>query len=351
MQDLNFTPEAFTLILTAAIVLFGSFIIGWNAYQKKIHLYWYFFLSFFLFSIAFFLYGFSRIYLNKTLNSLEYVFMVLSTFFLFIAIDTSTRESIDPYKMLLFGILGGLVIYFAFLPGSIVESTWYGYPSLTWSGMLRITASLLILTYGTFLCYYSLLTFIKSPKILKKDALILLIGSLTVGVIGVIVHILTDLVFPIAFGVIIMAIAFVKEPKLFFVLPFRAHRLTVIHNKTGMSLYDYNWSETEIEEQLLAGLLQAVRKMSLEVLKKGNIEEIIFSQGVLIFYQSKNITAGLLASKASKYLKECVEKFTMAFEEKFEEELVEAQKYIDTSHYFSSIELIEDYFEFVPKHL
>lgn len=58
--------------------------------------------------ITFFLYGISILLFNKLLNSLGYFFVVIATFFLLVAIDYSKRESIDPFKMLFFGILGSL---------------------------------------------------------------------------------------------------------------------------------------------------------------------------------------------------------------------------------------------------
>jgi hypothetical protein len=278
--------------------------------------------------------------------------MVIATFFLFLAIDYSTRESIEPIKMLFLGVLGSLVIYYAYLPDSIVDSIWYGFPSLNWSGMLRILAGILIVFYGFLLCYFSLITYLKSPKALKSDALILLMGSLTVGLIGTIIHILTDIVIVVAFGVLLMAIAFMREPKIFYVLPFKANRLTVIHNKTGIPLYDYKWTEEHTESILLGGLLKAMSEMTLEILKRGDIEEMKLSHGILLFYQSKGITVGLLTSKTSKYLKECLEKFTNAFEQKFENELnATDKKYVEPNNYISSIELIERYFTHIPSRI
>ena len=274
--------------------------------------------------------------------------MVIATFFLLIAIDYSKRESVSPIKMLYMGILGTLVVYFAWQPDAFVRASWYGYPSFDVSGRLRIAVGVLLLTYGLSLCYYVLIIFLKSPTNLKKDALMLFIGSIIVGIITPIVLVLTDLVFTVPIGVLIMAIVFVKEPKIFFVLPFKANRLTVIHNLSGMSLYDYQWSETEIEEHLLAGLLQAVKQMSIEVLRKGEIKEIILTNGSLIFYQSQYITVGLLASKISNYLKDCLEKFTFAFERKFESDI--KTKYVEYSRFSVARELINEYFEFVVKY-
>lgn len=67
--------------------------------------------------------GLSRLLLNVLINRIEYFFVVVALFFLLIAIDYSKRELVSPVKMLYVGILGVLVVYFAWQPDAFVEST------------------------------------------------------------------------------------------------------------------------------------------------------------------------------------------------------------------------------------
>ena len=287
MAPLNISPEVIQALVTSGIIFFGSIIIGWEGYKKKVALYSYFFLSFLSWAINFLFYGLSRMALNKTLAICQYLFIVVSLFFLIIAIDNAMREAISSLKMLLFGILGTFVSYFAFLPDSIVDRNKMGYPSFSWTGLLEIFGSLTLLLYGLYICYFSFITYIKCPDYLKNNALLLLSGSLLLGIVGVFITVFTELIFPAAIGMIIMAIAFAREPKIFFVLPYKVDRLTVIQNKSGITLFDYKWVESDIQDVLLGGLLQGVKNISIEVIKKGELKEIILTQGTLLFFWTR----------------------------------------------------------------
>ncbi|MFX1258880.1 MAG: hypothetical protein ACFFAN_13565 [Promethearchaeota archaeon] len=190
--------------------------------------------------------------------------------------------------------------------------------------------------------------YLKAPMELKKITLTFLIGTLLSGVVGVFVYIFTELLLPIAIGILLMAISFAKEPKIIHILLFKAYRLIVFHNNTGLSAYEYKWSETEIEKHLIAGLLQAVRQMGIFVLELGEVSEIKLSQGTLILHRSRNITTGLVTSKTSLYLNECIKKFSEAFEKKFETNLNSSHTYLNESDFNSGGDLIDEFFTYVP---
>ena len=348
MTTLNISPEVIQALLTSGIVLFGAILIGWEGIKKKVNLYSFFFGSFFAWAVNFLFYGLSRMTLDKTMAIFQYINIVISFLFLIIAIDYAMKERISSVKMLIFGILGAFVTYFAFLPESLVDYVWGGYPSFKWHGMLELSGSLMILLYGLLLSYFSFLTYIKSPDYLKSNALILLIGSLIIGIVGVIITVFTDQIFPAAIGMIVMAVAFAREPKIFFVLPYKVDRLTVIQTKSGITLFDYKWVESEIQDLLLGGLLQGVKNISLEVLKKGEIKEIVLAHGTLLFYLDKNITIGLLVSKTSKYLKKCLEQFSVAFEKKYKKELTLAVEFVEASRFDQASDLVNFYFPHIP---
>ena len=351
MTTLNITPEAIQALITSGIVLFGAVLIGWQGIKKKVNLYSFFFGSFFAWSVNFLFYGLSRLTLDKSMAIFQYINIVISFFFLIIAIDYAMNERVSSIKMLIFGILGAFVSYFAFLPGSLVDSVWGGYPSFKWYGMLELSGSLMILSYGLLLCYFSFITYIKSPGYLKNNALILLLGSLIIGIVGVVVTVLTDQIFPAAIGMVVMAIAFAREPKIFFVIPYKVDRLTVIQTRSGITLFDYKWAESEIQDLLLGGLLQGVKNISVEVLKKGEIKELVLTHGTLLFFLDKNITIGLLVSKTSKYLRKCLEQFSLAFEKKYNKELSLAEEFVESSRFNQASDLVEFYFPHIPSEI
>ena len=69
---------------------------------------------------------------------------------------------------------------------------------------------------------------------------------------------------------------------------------------------------------------------------------------MLLFFLDKNINIGLLASKTSKYLRKCLEKFSIAFEQKFDKVLAQAKDFIEASRFNSASELVEFYFPHIP---
>jgi len=348
MTTLNISPEVIQALLTSGIVFFGTILIGWEGIKKKVNLYSFFFGSFFAWAINFLFYGLSRLILDKVMAIFQYINIVIAFLFLIIAVDYAMKERVSSIKMLIFGILGAFVIYFAFLPESIVDSVWGGYPSFKWHGMLELSGSLMILLYGLLLCYFSIITYIKCPDYLKTNALILLIGSVIIGIVGVVITVLTDQIFPAAIGIILVAIAFAREPKIFYVLPYKVDRLTVIQTKSGITLFDYKWVESEIQDLLLGGLLQGVKNISVEVLKKGELKEIVLTHGNLLFFLDKNITIGLLVSKTSKYLRKCLEQFSFAFEKKYNKELTLAEEFVESSRFDHASDLVEFYFPHIP---
>jgi len=78
----------------------------------------------------------------------------------------------------------------------------------------------------------------------------------------------------------------------------------------------------------------------------GGILDINLNEGILIVNRSEYITVGLLASKASKLLRDCVNNFTNDFENKFKRLL--EKSYIDMNEYNSAYEFINKYFSIIP---
>jgi hypothetical protein len=89
--------------------------------------------------------------------------------------------------------------------------------------------------------------------------------------------------------------------------------------------------------------------MSEEVINMGGLMDIKLEEGILTLYESELISVGLVASKYSKLLRECVVQFTQDFEQKFERELKKQVK--DITQYEGAFELIEKYFSNFPSHV
>ena len=149
-------------------------------------------------------------------------------------------------------------------------------------------------------------------------------------------------------GNLIICLGISKEPKLLYILPFTVNRL-VVRDREGNLLFDHDWSRSNLSESIFAAFLNTVQLMSEEVINMGGLLDIKLEEGILTVYESELISVGLIASKYSKLLRECVLQFTQDFEHKFERELEKGLKNI--TQYEGAFELIEKYFSNFPSHV
>lgn len=86
--------------------------------------------------------------------------------------------------------------------------------------------------------------------------------------------------------------------------------------------------------------------MSEEVMHVGRLLDINLQEGILIVYNSKFIIVGLVASKSSTLLRDCVRNFTHDFKEQFEYLL--KTSYTDMKQYEPAYVLIDRHFSNFP---
>jgi hypothetical protein len=250
----------------------------------------------------------------------------------------------------------GLIIY-TFLDGGAVVAT-----SLGKDGLLLVTevilgnavTNLMILAYMTY-------SYLKAPRTLKRPArvlmlftwacvlvlvtIMLLVRSFQNSLLSLVLYGLNYLIIAAIF-VLIIVLA-VRNPQLLCILPFRVDRLLVIYNNSGLPLFDHQFSKQKIDEVLFSGLIQGLQQMSIEVLQKGQIRQIILDSGVLTFQKKELYTVGLLASRSSQILARSFSSFTSAFEKQF---LKELQQFNGNRSVFEKADLlINEYFENIPQ--
>jgi len=146
-------------------------------------------------------------------------------------------------------------------------------------------------------------------------------------------------------GILIITIVIIKDIKILYVLPYIVYRIAVRDNK-GNPLYDHDWTDMNITETVFSGFLNAIEIMSEEVMHVGGILDINLNEGILLVTRYEYITVCLLASKASKLLRDCVNNFTNDFENKFKSLL--EKSCIDMNEYKSAYEFINKYFSIIP---
>ncbi len=91
-------------------------------------------------------------------------------------------------------------------------------------------------------------------------------------------------------------------------------RLLIIEKDSGLTLFDYKWIDSDVDEDFFGGVLQGFLHISIEAFRKGDIHEIRFQEGILIIHHGQDIMAGLLTTGESKKLKAELADFVQMFE-------------------------------------
>lgn len=344
--ELNWSPEVIWYLIVAIAFLFCTIVIyrKYKLVKNKSLLY---FFSSIVITMLFYLFSsLSFLILRLDFYRLSLYLGVLMVLFFLLFIESTSRETISPLVIGFMCVLISTVVFLSFTPGSFQLAEQFGYPSIKTIGVLSIVGNFSLLVYAISPIFWSLRIFINSPKGLKKMSLILFVGTLLFIIAFVVWSVQSVIQIPGAvftsIGTFVLTFSIISEPRILNIVPFKTSRLIVIHRKSGLPLFNYNWTDEELNWEILSGLLFAVEKCSIELLKKGDIRYLILEQGILVFKRSERTIVGLLTQKASKSLQYSIEQFAVEFEERFEHLL--STKINETNQFNSASELIDKFF-------
>ena len=193
---------------------------------------------------------------------------------------------------------------------------------------------------------------------MKPLARLLLFGSLLFSIVAISMYMLGSVIKifnPIGFiihsiGALITIIVIRRDPKIIYILPFKAFKLLVIETTQGLSLFTYEWIKQEKKyDGVFSSIIQGIGHLLKEVLNKGEIREIQLDQAILFIKHniSYPVASILIASKTSKSLRNGLEQFNDQFIAKFSESIEAANK---ISQFRGAVEIVEKIFEFIPKY-
>ena len=351
---LNWTPAVIADIITGLLIFIIGILTKITPRIKKNRSLFFIRLWLIGYSIHFLLFALSNLYLNVFFDQLSLIIFIPSAIFLIIGINYLMKEVIFSYTLLF--IFGGgiLLFYLTFQPGLIQIQMHSGILSINEQGLLEIVYNLITTMMGVYLFHWGLKTWINAPLMIKREASLFLFGII-ISMISIPTYIILPEPYNIIIGDLIMALgifsftfAFIKEPKLLYILPFTIHRI-LVKDRKGYGLFDHDWSESSIKEPIFTGFINAVQLMSEEVMHIGGVLSIDLADGILILNESEYITVGLVASKSSKLLRDSLIGFSKDFEQKFQRQL--KKKIIDQKEYMAAYELIEKYFSNFPSKL
>jgi hypothetical protein len=290
-------------------------------------------------------------------------FLIFSCLFVCLLMDSVSKEHVDPVKMSITHIIGAIVIFASIRPDAIIIGERDGLPgvmSIYSNGLFKYSGAILILYMGLIILLYCGKIFFESPNNLKKYSRINFIGAIFAAVItplGFLLNIndvipgFTNLI--MAIGLLLIAIAFAKEPKIGYVLPFKALRLTVISTISGLSLYTHDFTKNNmfIDNVLFSGMMQGISGILTESLRKGNVNEIILDDAHLLVDRSpnaKDIAFILIVTKSTIGLRNALEKFTEHFIQQYA--ALYNKEICDISKFDGAKKIVDQCFPFVPEY-
>ena len=354
---LNWTPEVIIEIFASTTIFVAALLTYFEPRTKKIRSLFFIRLGM-LFMVLFFVFDLlANLFLSTILARIYPLMLFPITMFFIIGVNFMIKESFNSIILIITFGAGVLLCYLAFQPDAVGFEFEGGYLNVNPVGMFEVLEDFFSFFLIIPVFYWGLKSWLNVPILIRKEALIFFIGIIIVAPINLCIFVFyywdpSFLLYSnitLSLGVFIMCIAIFKEPKILYILPFSVYRIFV-KDREGYPLFDHDWSESDINESIFTGFINAVQLMSEEVINIGGLLSIDLTEGILILNESEYITVGLVASKSSKLLRGSLIGFSKDFQIKFERELKNSIR--DKRKYrAAAYELIEKYFSNFPNKL
>nr|MDO8086467.1 hypothetical protein [Candidatus Sigynarchaeum springense] len=277
---------------------------------------------------------FGSIFSMDVLGTMGIVSLFSSNFLIVLFIDSVNRDTVDPLKIGFIAIMWAItsiafIISITQDPFNLLIAT-----NLIFDAIAAPCALVILFLPGSLVVYHGTRIYRHVPKPLKPYAGLFLFGGIMIIITSFLSLSEVTIVEGLGLSGFVMiaaisgiTIAFARQPKLAYVLPFKAYRLTVFDTTGGTPVYNHNWqpSREQVDETLFSGMLQGVGAILNESLNQGNVREILLDKGTMILQrsQAKNIAFVLVASKTSRTLRDGLQLFAERFYARFKGDLVD----------------------------
>ncbi|MHA2287301.1 MAG: hypothetical protein ACXABG_00815 [Promethearchaeota archaeon] len=338
----------------AGILNFVCFLLLFTyAKKRNNHLVYLFAASWLFQAIFWFLDGTAHFLYSTILMAIAIIPQMISVPCLFIFFDLIKKERVSSIKLSILFLLEVLLLILTFLPGGLQVIPGYGVHNV---GSVRVMQIIFMIYYFWTFFSWSYLTWKRAPKEMKHIVNFLLFGSIVFSFVTAFMYILGGYIKVFnsigfvthAFGALFTIIAIWRDPKIIYILPFKAYRILVVDTNAGTGLFKYDWAELKsVDENIFSMVLQAVGAILDEVLKKGEIKEIKMDQAVLLVQHERNspVASVLVTSKSSKSLKYGLKQFNREFIEKYKSQF---DGLYEVSRFKGAKDIVEHVFDFVP---
>jgi hypothetical protein len=333
--------------------------------------------------------------MSKKVHLISILFQIPLSIFIIILTDIIHHDSINPIKTSILLLIIGAIIILIVDEETIVEHTYPNGSNIFLTAGLKATFVFLLFYFNInfSILYLGIRIFLKSPAQLKRKALGFLITGLLIGVGTPVINFL-DLgenmsiammsIFSIGIG--LFTYAFISEPKLAFILPYKVKTLIILDTKSGMPYFTHTWGiktketahTTEINQELIqkemvrdetlstrhekqeereddgqeempvSSVLYGVSTVLKEAVKSGDVFRIDMENGTILIERINkvNLAAVLIVSKPSYSVRNALRNFIGLFYAKFKHVIPKVDQ---PSLFYEAKEIITECFSFLPE--
>ncbi len=313
-------------------------------------------------------------FISETINLLLWKLSILSGFISLILttlIYTFLKEykKIPDFPFLLFITLFGLLIGFLFSPNSInIDVNVAETPPYLITDTSRVnfffnftTGLIVIIFQSSIAIYYIWLSIIIHNKARNKEITKYLIISTLIfnfPILMYIIYILSHMpifrelhILSLWITIMGVCVMLIKQPEMFLELTNKIYSINIYH-KSGILLYSYKFGKTEneIDSTIWGNILIGINHILSEFVDKKNQIEVLQTNtsDIIVNYDDIGFAVVLITNRKNAILKNLMEKFTINFKRKYENELLEIQdlnKLINVSEFKETKDIVEKSFQ------
>lgn len=342
--------------ITGTLVAIGGIITFIYAFRRKNRLIFLFSAMWLSYALFWFIDAAAHFFYSIPLMALAIVPQLIGIPCIIIFIELSRKEHVSPIKISILMIIEALVFIITFyVPDNWEIIPGYGIHN---KGILRIAQIIYIFYFMIFYFLWSFHTWRKAPSDLKRLTSYLLFGSTIFSIVTGVMYAIGSFIktfnaigfFINGIGAFITILVILKDPRIIYILPFKAYRILVVDTIASVALFKYDWAKAgEVEENIFTMMIQAIGSVLDDILKKGVVQEIQMDRAVLLINHNKenSIASVLIASKSSKSLRYGLKRFNEEFVRRFQKTLESSRK---VSDFNEGLKVVEQVFDFVPSY-
>jgi len=384
---LNWTPLVIAdIILGSLILVLGLWSLRYseNVKNKAIN---YLRATWITMAIRYYVQAGSILFLNLLWGMIYGLLGFVLMGFLIISISYNYRDRFLSIWLIIDIAFGIIAAYVAFIqPDAVKIEMVDGYYRTIWTGYFQIISQLVIIAFALIYIAWLGLTLFYSPYILRKYAFYVFIVIVFQFILNIFLFFFIEAIIwniiIITIGLLIRSYIIHENPGLFYILPFKAYRLTIL-NKKGDILIKYVWSRTSSIDMIYE-ILTSTESKNIEKLKgisvlfeesieksprKSKLREIVnelkYPRGYkishnkgnenvtlemkypeILIYEGRSIIVKFEVSKITTFLRELIEQFVNEFEIQFGEEMDKFPE--EKEKHEEAYQLMEKYFFMFP---